>query len=153
MSMVRIWVDADACPKTIKEILFRAAERMRITVTLVANSYINVPRSDFVAMLQVPDGFDIADDRIVELCEPGDLVITADIPLAARAIEKGGFALNPRGTFYDANNITPILATRNFMHANRSMMSEIAEGPAAFSAKDRELFSNALDKFIRRRSV
>lgn len=147
---MKIWVDADACPKAIKEILFRVAERAKIPVTLVANSYLTVPPSVFISMVQVPNGFDIADDRIVELSEIGDLVITADIPLAARVIEKGSYALNPRGQLYDANNIGPVLATRNFMYNMRSAMSENVEGPAAFTAKDRELFSNALDKFIQR---
>ena len=150
---MKIWVDADACPKVIKEILFRVVDRAEITVTLVANSYINIPRSEFISMLQVPDGFDIADDKIVELSGLGDLIITADIPLAARVIDKGAFALNPRGQFYDANNIGPILAARNFMHANRSAMDEGKDGPAGLTVKDRELFSNALDKFIRRKSI
>lgn len=147
---MKIWIDADACPKVIKEILFRAAERKKIETTLVANSYLNIPFSPYIKMLQVPDGFDIADDRIVGLCEAGDLIITADIPLAARVIEKGAYGLNPRGTLYDANNIGPILSTRNFMHHMRSAMDEGGEGPAGFTIKDRELFSNALDKFIHR---
>lgn len=148
---MKIWIDADACPKVIKEILFRAAERKQIETTLVANTYMNVPYSPFIKVVQVPDGFDIADDRIVELCEANDLIITADIPLVARVIEKGAYALNPRGTLYDANNIGPILSTRNFMHNMRSAMDEGGEGPAAFSVKDRELFSNALDKYLNRK--
>ena len=148
---MKIWVDADACPKVIKEILFRVAERAKISVTLVANSYLHAPSSAFISVLQVADGFDIADDKIVELCGAGDLVVTADIPLAARVIEKQACALNPRGQLYDSNNIGPILSSRNFMHNIRSAMSETTEGPAGFTVKDRELFSNALDKFIVRK--
>ena len=148
---MNIWIDADACPKVIKEILFRAADRLKIPVTLVANSYLHLPQSTFITLVQVPGGFDVADDRIVELCGAGDLVVTADIPLAARAVEKGATALNPRGQLYDANNIGPILAARNFMHNTRSAMDEGKDGPAAFTVKDRELFSNALDKFVRRK--
>ncbi len=148
---MKLWIDADACPKVIKEVLYRAAERVKIETILVANSYLNIPHSSFIQVLQVADGFDIADDKIVELCEAGDLVITADIPLAARVIEKGALALNPRGQLYDANNIGPILSTRNFMHSMRSSMSEGQDGPAAFTNKDRELFSNALDKFLTRK--
>ena len=148
---MNIYVDADACPNVIKEILFRAADRRRVPVILVANSYLNIPRSEFIRMMQVPDGFDIADDKIVEICLRGDLIVTADIPLAARCVEKGALALNPRGTLYDANNIAPILAARNAAHNSRSMMDEGAGGgPAAFTAKDREKFANELDKFIQK---
>lgn len=147
----KIWVDADACPKVIKEILFRAADRTRTLVTLVANTYIMAPPSPYIRSLQVPEGFDIADDRIVELCEKRNLVITADIPLAARVIEKGGFALNPRGMFYDSNNIGPILSTRNFMHSMRSAVNEGSDGPSALTVKDREKFSNELNKFLTRK--
>ncbi len=148
---MKLWIDADACPKAIKEVLYRAAERVKFEAIFVANSYLNIPPSPFLQLLQVPDGFDIADNKIVELCNEGDLVITADIPLAARVIEKGAFALNPRGQLYDANNIGPILSTRNFMHSMRSSISEGQDGPAAFTMKDKEMFSNALDKFLTRR--
>ncbi|MDB5478425.1 MAG: yaiI [Alphaproteobacteria bacterium] len=148
---MKIWVDADACPKVIKDILFRVAERTGITVTLIANRYLSAPPSSNIYVLQVEDGFDIADNKIVELCEEGDLVITADIPLAALAVGKGAFALNPRGDFYDANNIGAILSMRNFMHAMRSGMPEPGDGPAIFTNKNREAFASQLDRFIARK--
>ena len=118
---MHIWVDADACPKVIKEILFRAAERKQINLTLVANHPLRTPPSRYIKSLQVPGGFDVADNKIVQSLQPGDLVITADIPLAAEVIEKEGHALNPRGTFYTKENIQERLAKRNFMEecANR----------------------------------
>ena len=109
---MRIWVDADACPNVIKDILFRAAERARITLTLVANQPMRTPPSQYIKALQVPAGFDVADNKIVELTEAGDLVITADIPLAASVIEKGGHALDPRGETYTKDNIKERLAVR-----------------------------------------
>lgn len=146
---MKIWVDADACPKVIKEILFRVAERAKIIVTLVANRYLLVPPSVYIIVLQVEDGFDVADNRIVELCETGDLVITADIPLGANAIKKGAFALNPRGEFYDANNIGPVLSMRDFNHIMRSGMPEDnGGGPPPLTNKNRELFANQLDRFL-----
>ena len=117
---MRIWVDADACPNVIKEILFRAAERAHVTLTLVANQPIRTPPSHFIKALQVPAGFDVADDRIVELVEAGDLVITADIPLAAGVIDKGGHALDPRGESYTKDNIKERLAVRKLMDELRS---------------------------------
>lgn len=148
--MVKIWVDADACPRPVKEIIFRAAERTKTTATLVANQYMAVPSSDYITIIQVEMGFDIADKKIIELCESQDLVITADIPLADAVIRKGAVALNPRGQIYDSNNIGPILAARNFMQNQRSGLNENIGGPSAFSVKDRELFSNALDKYLTR---
>ncbi|MES2180573.1 MAG: YaiI/YqxD family protein, partial [Pseudomonadota bacterium] len=144
---MRIWVDADACPVVIKEILFRAAERTKITTTLVANQFLRTPPSAYIKTMQVPSGFDVADNKIVQVLEAGDLVITADIPLAAQVIEKGGHALNPRGELYTSANIKERLAMRNLMEALRDNGVDIA-GPAAFNQADRQLFASALDRFI-----
>jgi uncharacterized protein YaiI (UPF0178 family) len=146
---VKIWVDADACPGVIKEILFRAAERTKIETTLVANQLLRVPPSPYIRALQVPQGFDVADQRIAQEVEPGDLVITADIPLASSVIERGGFALNPRGEFYTPENIRERLAMRNFMEELRGSGMEIG-GPSAFSQSDRQAFAAALDRFLAR---
>ena len=146
---MRIWVDADACPNVIKDILFRAAERARTTVTLVANQPVRTPPSPFIRALQVPPGFDAADDRIVELTQAGDLVITADIPLAAGVIGKGGHALDPRGEFYTKDNIKERLAMRKFMDELRSSGVDTG-GPAAFGNADRLAFANCLDRFLAR---
>ncbi len=144
---MRIWVDADACPNVIKEILFRAAERAHVTLTLVANQPIRTPPSQFIKALQVPAGFDVADDRIVELVEAGDLVITADIPLAAGVIDKGGHALDPRGESYTKDNIKERLAVRKLMDELRSSGVDTG-GPATFSNADRHAFANKLDRFL-----
>lgn len=144
---VHIWVDADACPNPIKDILFRAAERRQVACTLVANRYIPVPQVAWLKSLQVPAGFDVADDRIVELILPGDLVITADIPLAAKVVEKKAFALNPRGTFYSEDNIRQRLTMRNFMEELRSSGVQVG-GPGTFSQQDRMAFANTLDRFL-----
>ncbi|OGI54386.1 MAG: hypothetical protein A3D32_02770, partial [Candidatus Muproteobacteria bacterium RIFCSPHIGHO2_02_FULL_60_13] len=117
---MQIWVDADACPNVIKEILFRAAERVQVCLTLVANQLLRTPPSGYIKALQVPAGFDVADSKIVQQLQPGDLVITADIPLAALVIEKGGHALNPRGEFYTTENIQERLTMRNFMDELRN---------------------------------
>jgi uncharacterized protein YaiI (UPF0178 family) len=144
---LQIWVDADACPAVIKEILFRAAIRTQIMTTLVANQLLRVPPSPYIRALQVPGGFDVADDRIVELLAPGDLVITADIPLAAQVIAKGGHALNPRGELYSTTNIQERLAMRNFMEELRGSGVELS-GPSAFSHGDRQAFAAELDRFL-----
>ena len=144
---MRIWVDADACPNVIKDILFRAAERARVTLTLVANQPIRTPPSPFIKALQVPAGFDVADNRIVELTEAGDLVITADIPLAASVIDKGGHALDPRGEIYTKDNIKERLAMRKLMDELRSSGIDTG-GPATFSHADRQTFANKLDRFL-----
>ena len=146
---MRIWVDADACPKVIKEILFRAAERRQISLTLVANKLLYCPPSRVIRALQVPAGFDVADNKIVELTEPGDLVITANIPLAAAVIEKGGHALNPRGELYTVDTIRERLAMRDFMDVLRGSGVETG-GPAALSQSDRQTFANQLDRFLAR---
>ncbi|MGA8862745.1 MAG: YaiI/YqxD family protein [Gallionella sp.] len=144
---MQILVDADACPKVIKEILFRAAERRKIYLTLVANKMLYCPPSSFIRAMQVAAGFDVADNRIAQLVEPGDLVITADIPLAADVIARGGHVLNPRGEFYTRDTIEERLAMRNFMDALRGSGVETG-GPPVFSHSDRRDFANQLDKFL-----
>jgi len=144
---LNIWVDADACPVVIKEILFRAAERTRITTTLVANKLLRVPPSPYIKALQVPAGFDVADNKIVQELAAGDLVITADIPLAAQVIAKGAHALNPRGEFYSSANINERLAMRNFMEELRGSGVDIS-GPSTFSQADRQAFAAELDRFL-----
>ena len=146
---MHIWVDADACPGVIKDILFRAAERTKIETTLVANQLLRVPPSPYIRALQVPQGFDVADQRIAQEVQPGDLVITADIPLASLVIERGGFALNPRGEIYTPDNIRERLTMRNFMEELRGSGMEIG-GPSAFSQSDRQAFAAALDRFLAR---
>ncbi|PKO74044.1 MAG: YaiI/YqxD family protein [Betaproteobacteria bacterium HGW-Betaproteobacteria-15] len=148
---LKIWVDADACPVVIKEILFRAAERTQIETILVANKLLRVPPSSWLRAMQVPGGFDVADDEIVKQIKPGDLVITADIPLAAQVIAKGGHALNPRGEFYSASNIQERLAMRNFMEELRGSGVNIS-GPSSFSQSDRQAFAAELDRFLTRLS-
>lgn len=147
---MKIWVDADACPVVIKEILFRAAQRTKITTTLVANQFLRTPPSAYIKTVQVPSGFDGADNRIVLELEKGDLVITADIPLAAQAIEKGGHALNPRGELYTNANIKERLTMRNLMEELRGNGVDIS-GPSAFDQRDRQAFAAALDRFIAKR--
>jgi len=147
---VRIWVDADACPGVIKDILFRAAERARVEVTLVANQPVRTPASRYVRFLQVPAGFNVADQRILELVAADDLVITADIPLAAAVIDKGGVALNPRGELYTQENVRERLALRNFMDELRGSGVDTG-GPAALGPRDRQAFANQLDRLLARR--
>ena len=144
---MRIWVDADACPNVIKDILFRAADRAHVVLTLVANQPVRIPPSQYIKALQVPAGFDVADDRIVELTEAGDLVITADIPLAAGVIDKGGHALDPRGEIYTKDNIKERLAVRKLMDELRSSGVDTG-GPATFSNADRQAFANRLDRYL-----
>lgn len=144
---MKIWVDADACPVVIKDILFKAAERTKTQLTLVANHSVNVPPSRFIAFLRVSKGFDVADNEIVKKLAPGDLVITGDIPLAAEAIEKGANALNPRGELYTSENIRSLLNMRDFMDTLRSSGIQ-TEGPAALNQNDRKNFANHLDKLL-----
>ncbi|GAB2659808.1 YaiI/YqxD family protein [Arenimonas aestuarii] len=144
---MHIWVDADACPNVIKDILFRAAERTRIPLTLVANSWIRTPPSRYIKSMQVSGGFDVADSEIVERCAPGDLVVTADIPLAALVLGKGALALNPRGELYTADTIAQRLTMRNFMDELRGSGVDTG-GPAGFHARDRQAFGNALDRWL-----
>ncbi len=142
-----IWVDADACPNVIKEVLYRAADRTATTITFVANQFLRVPPSPYLRTLQVPAGFDVADNEIVRRCQPGDLVITADIPLAAEVIEKGAAALNPRGERYSPATIRERLTMRDFMDTLRSSGVQTG-GPAAMSPRDRQQFANELDNWL-----
>jgi uncharacterized protein YaiI (UPF0178 family) len=146
---MQIWVDADACPIVIKEILFRAAERVKVTVTLVANKHLRLPASRFIKSVRVAGGFDVADNYIMEHVQLEDLVITADIPLAAEVIEKGGHALNPRGTFYTRDNIKERLAMRDLMDELRGSGLQTG-GPKALRHADRQEFANQLDRYLRR---
>ncbi len=148
---MRIWVDADACPKVIKDILFRAADRTGVEMTLVSNQLLRNPASPHIKSIQVPRGFDVADNRIVELLSAGDLVITADIPLAALVVAKGGVALNPRGELYTEANIAEHLSMRNLMEELRST-GTVSGGPRAFNQSDRQAFANQLDRFLARKS-
>lgn len=146
---MKIWVDADACPVVIKEILFRAAERTGILTTLVANQSMRVPSSRHVKMLQVASGFDVADNEIVKRLDSGDLVITSDIPLAAEIIEKGGHALSPRGELFTKDDIGARLNMRDFLDTMRGSGLDTG-GPPALSQGDRKSFASHLDKFLAR---
>ena len=146
--MFKIYVDADACPTVIKEILYRVSQRTSIEVTLVANQPLATPRIPTVKSIQVGSGYDVADDHIVKLVEANDLVITTDIPLASEVIEKGGMALNPRGELYTLGNIKARLNMRDFMDTMRSSGLQIGGGPPPLSQKDRMAFANALDRYI-----
>jgi len=146
---MKIWVDADACPNVIKDILFRAAQRVRISTILVANQLIKTPPSRYISKVQVRAGFDEADKYIAEAIEQGDLVITADIPLASQVIDKGGHALNPRGELYSRDNIRQRLSLRNFMEELRSSGVNTG-GPPSLSQSDRQAFANELDRFLTR---
>jgi uncharacterized protein YaiI (UPF0178 family) len=147
---VKIWVDADACPVVVKEILFRAADRTGVELTLVANQALSTPSSANINTLQVPRGFDVADDEIVKRLNAGDLVITSDIPLAAEVIEKGGHALSPRGELHTTENIRARLNMRDFLDTMRSSGVEMGGGPGAFSQRDKQAFANNLDRFLTR---
>jgi uncharacterized protein YaiI (UPF0178 family) len=146
---VRIWVDADACPQVIKEILFRAAERAQVLTTLVANTPLRIPPSPFIKSVRVAPGFNVADHWIVQQVQPGDLVITADIPLAAEVIPRGAQALDPRGDLYSEDNVRERLAVRNLMQQLRST-GDILGGPAPFDQSNRQLFANHLDRLLTR---
>ncbi|OON39571.1 hypothetical protein BTJ39_13010 [Izhakiella australiensis] len=145
-----IWVDADACPKVIKEVLYRAADREQVTVTFVANQPLTVPASRFLRTLRVAAGFDVADNEIVRRVEAGDLVVTADIPLAAEVLEKGAVALNPRGERYSEATIRERLTMRDFMDTLRASGIQTG-GPASLSQRDRQLFASGLDEWLRQR--
>ena len=144
---MKIWVDADACPVVIKEILFKAAERVEIQLTLVANQRINVPRSRFISAIQVASGFDVADNEIVQRCNENDLVITSDIPLADEVIAKGAQALSPRGELFTRENIKSRLNIRDFMDTLRSSGVQTG-GPPALGASEKQAFGNELDKWL-----
>ncbi len=145
---MQIWVDADACPTVIKEILYRAALRTQTTLILVANCALTTPKSLFIKRIQVGGGFDVADAEIVKRMHAGDLVITADIPLASFVVDKGGLALNPRGTLYDRNNMQQCLAIRNRNETWRES-GLLSTGPDKLSQRDCEAFANQLDKWLR----
>ncbi len=145
---MKIWVDADACPVVIKEILFKAAKRTGVQLTLVANHSIRIPTLSNIKFIQVTKGFDVADNEIVQKVSKSDLVITGDIPLAAEVIEKGAFALNPRGELYSADNIKAILTMRDFMDTLRSSGVDTTGGPSALSQADRQSFANHLDRLL-----
>jgi uncharacterized protein YaiI (UPF0178 family) len=149
---LKIWVDADACPSVIKDILFKAAERTQTALTLVANQPIRVPGSRVIKSIQVQPGFDVADNEIVKLTEAGDLVITSDIPLADEILAKGGQALSPRGELYTASNIKSRLNMRDFMDTMRAS-GEHTGGPAPLSQSDRQQFANHLDRILQKQSV
>lgn len=145
--MTAIWVDADACPGAIKEILFRAAEKRSVELTLVANHAMRVPKAANIRLLIVEQGFDVADNVIAARVAPGDLVITADIPLAAEVVDRSAVGLNPRGTLYTRENIREHLARRDFMEELRSS-GQVSGGPAALAKTDLQRFANALDRYL-----
>jgi hypothetical protein len=144
---MNIWVDADACPAVVKDILYRAAERAQVTLTLVANQPLRTPRSSFIRTLQVPRGFDVADNEIARRIEPGDLVVTADIPLAAQVIERGGYALDPRGELYSPDTIRERLTMRAFLDELRASGVQTG-GPPPLAHGDRQRFANQLDRLL-----
>lgn len=148
---MRIYVDADACPRIIKEIIYKVAERVGIQILLVADQSMRIPESRHIDLLKVPSGIDSADDKIVELTDVGDLVVTADIPLADKVVAKGAFAINPRGELYTERNIKERLAVRDMMAEMRSTGLEFG-GPPAFSPKDKQKFANQLDRFLAKRA-
>jgi uncharacterized protein len=150
VSEAQIWVDADACPGPVKEILFRAAERAQVMVTLVANQMLRTPPTRWVRAIQVAGGFDVADNEIVQRLSSGDLVVTQDIPLAAQAIDKGALALHPRGELYTRETIAQRLSMRNFMDELRGAGVDTG-GPATFHARDRQAFANQLDRWLQQR--
>ena len=152
MASARIWVDADACPNVIKEILFRAAQRTGVAVTLVANQPLRIPRIPSLRVVLVAAGFDVADGEIVKNLAPGDLVITADIPLAAEVIGKGGVALNPRGERYSPDTIQSVLTLRDFMDTMRSS-GNVGGGPPPLTRADRNAFAGHLDTWLARRAA
>lgn len=146
---MQVLVDADACPVVVKEMLYRAAQRVQVCVTLVANRYLRTPPSRFIKSVQVPAGFDAADQRIVEMANPGDLVITADIPLASAALDKGAHVLDPRGSWFTRENIQERLTMRDVMDQLRASGIDTG-GPAAYSGQDSKAFAGQLDRFLAR---
>lgn len=143
----KIWIDADACPKAVKEIIFKASRRLNISVILVANSYQTIPQSALIKLIVVDKGFDAADQHIIDQIENHDIVITADIPLAAKVLKKKAIAINPRGEIYHENNIGSILSMRDFMKELRDG-GTITGGPAPFGSKDIKQFADSLNKLI-----
>ena len=147
---MRIWIDGDACPVEIKELLYRAAVRVKMPLTLVANQTMRIPRSEFISLLTVPAGLNVADKQIVELVQPGDLVVTADIPLAAHVVQKGGIAIDPRGDVFTEENIGERITMRNLMDELRGS-DLVMGGPAPYGPKDKQAFANQLDRLIAKR--
>jgi uncharacterized protein len=147
MLKMQIYVDADACPKIIKEVLYKVIERLKVNMTLVADQFMHIPQSQYIKFLKVPSGIDSADDKIVELAEQGDLVITADIPLADKIVSKGAFGINPRGELYTEQNIKERLAIRDMSEEIRNTGIDFG-GPPPFNPKDKEKFTNQLDRFL-----
>ena len=144
-----IWIDADACPRAIKEIIFKTSKRLKLKVTLVANQGMYSPSTDLINVITVPHGADVADDKIISLVNKNDLVITGDIPLAARVVEKGALAIGTRGELFDANSVQGRLATRNLMEQFRSSGMETS-GPKPINSKDTQAFANQLDRIVTR---
>ncbi len=144
---MQIWVDADACPKPVKEILYRACHKRQVLMTLVANQFLSAPASPYIKSIQVNGGFDVADNYIVQQLDAGDLVITADIPLAAEAIAKGATVINPRGERYTKDSIGARLNMRDFMETMRSS-GVVHDGPPPYGDRDKQAFANALDRFL-----
>lgn len=149
---MKIWVDADACPVVARDILFRAADRTGVRLTLVANQPMKTPKSANIDSLQVPGGFDVADDEIVRRVGAGDLVITSDIPLAAAVLEKGAHALSPRGEAFSKENIGAKLNMRDFMDTMRASGVDTSGGPSAYGQRDKQEFANRLDRFLAKRA-
>lgn len=147
---MQIWIDGDACPVEIKELLYRAAVRVKMKLTLVANQTIRIPRSEFISLLTVPSGLNVADKQIVELLSPGDLVVTADIPLAAHVVQKGGIAIDPRGDVFTEANIGERITMRNLMDELRGS-DLVMGGPAPYGPKDKQAFANQLDRILAKR--
>ena len=148
-SSFQIWVDADACPAPIKEILYRTARRLKLQVTLVANQSMRVPPSKLIRLITVPEGADVADDRIVEMLAPGDVVVTGDIPLAARVVGKAAIAIGVRGELLDENSVHDRLASRDLMEQFRSAGVD-TRGPSPLTQKDIQTFANQLDRTLTR---
>lgn len=148
---MQIWVDGDACPVEIKELLYRAAVRVQLKLTVVANQTIRIPRSEYISLMTVPSGLNVADKQIVELLNPGDLVVTADIPLAAHVVQKGGIALDPRGDLLTEANIGERITMRNLMDELRGN-DLVTGGPAPYGPKDKQAFANQLDRILAKRA-
>lgn len=144
---VKVWIDADACPKLVKDIVFRAAMKRQVHLILVANQVIQHPKSAFIHMIKVGAGFDVADNYIVQECRPNDLIVTADIPLADLVVKKGAFAIEPRGRLLTPDNIAERISTRNLMESLRSI-GEVRGGPSSFSASDSQSFANGFDRLL-----
>ena len=149
---MQIWIDGDACPVEIKELLYRAAVRVKVKLTLVANQSMRIPKSEFISILTVPYGLNVADKQIVELLQPGDIVVTGDVPLAAHVVQKGGIALDPRGEVFTEENIGERITMRNLMDELRGG-DLVTGGPAPFGPKDKQAFANRLDRLLAKQII